>query len=137
VLKTIRQILENGELRRFIIVGGIGFLVDGGILTLLTSQGISIFTARLISFLLAVSVTWLLNRSWTFVADSYTGPREYFFYFLIQAFGAIINLSIFYLLIFGIPDLKRILLIPLALGAGVSLIFNFIVSKYFIFKKAV
>jgi putative flippase GtrA len=117
-------------------VGGIGFLVDGGILTLLTSEGVSIFTARLISFLLAVSATWLLNRSWTFVAGSYTGSREYFLYFLIQALGAAINLSIFYLLILGIPDLKSLLLIPLALGAGVSLIFNFIVSKYFIFKKA-
>lgn len=53
------------KLRRFIVVGGLGFVIDGGLLMLLLASGVDVLPASLFSFLCAVSATWLFNRTWT------------------------------------------------------------------------
>lgn len=127
--------LLKREFTRFVLVGGLGFCVDGGLLTFLMKCGWDVIPARCGSFLFAVSATWFLNHAWTF---DQTKPlsirREYAYYFLAQLLGAVINLSIFFVLIGIYPAFRDIPLIPLAFGAAVSLLFNFIVSKKLVFK---
>jgi putative flippase GtrA len=59
--------------------------------------------------------------------------REYANYFGTQVLGAIINLSIFFGLIGLLPDLREVAIVPLAFGAAVSLLFNYLVSKHYVF----
>ena len=120
---------------RFLSVGAMGFVVDGVLLTALMQSGWKILPARLVSFISAVTLTWLLNRLWTFrLNKNVEVRREYASYIATQIIGALINFSIFFALIEFHPSLKDIPLIPLAFGAVVSLVSNYIISKIYVFK---
>lgn len=128
--------LFTREFRRFATVGGIGFCVDGGLLTILMALGWNIFPARSLSFAVAVTATWILNRLWTFPSGTDQNlRREYTYYFGTQAMGAAINLAVFFLLLKIYPEFRHSPLLPLALGAAVSLAFNYFVSKKLVFKR--
>ncbi len=120
-------------LTRFAIVGGLGFLVDASVLTLLVN-GLdqNHFSARAVSFTLAVTATWFFNRRWTFEPTRHRS-KEYAGYITTQIIGAVINLSIYVLLIRLFPNLAKIPVIPLAAGALVALIFNFLSARRFVF----
>lgn len=124
------------KLPGFVVVGAVGFLIDASILTaLMNGLGLGAYAARAFSFTVAVTVTWYLNRR--FVFDRGTVPmsqREYSAYLLVQIIGAIINLGIFVLVIQLVPALAQIPVIPLAVGAGAALLFNFAAASRFVFS---
>jgi putative flippase GtrA len=117
-------------------VGAIGFLVDASILTVLvTGLGWGHYGARAISFATAVTVTWYLNRRWTFAKRACSDRRrEYSRYFIVQAIGAVINLGVYSLCIELYSPLAAVPIVPLAIGAGIAMIFNFLASRYFAFR---
>jgi len=127
-----------GRLPGFVLVGAIGFLIDAGILTaLMTGADFGHYGARAISFTVAVTTTWYINRRWVFErgAIEMTG-REYTSYLLVQAIGAVINLSVFVAVIEFVPGLAEIPVVPLALGAAVALVFNFSASSRLVFSDS-
>lgn len=120
----------------FAAIGALGFLVDAGILTaVMYGFDANHYAARAISFTVAVTTTWYMNRRWVFkrVAAQKTG-REYTAYLVVQTIGAVINLSVFVAAIELAPALSDTLLVPLALGAAVALLFNFSASSRFVFS---
>lgn len=124
------------QARRFIIVGAIGFFVDGGFLTLFHSIfDFSLLYARLCSFSAAVTVTWYLNRQHTF-ADSKDvhAAHEWGRYAVVNSIGALLNLGIFFWLIYSFSILATWPIIPLAIAASIALIFNFFASRHFAFR---
>jgi putative flippase GtrA len=125
----------NWSFIRFVFVGALGFCIDCGVLILLMNENWEILPARSLSFLSAVTGTWFLNRFWTFKLEKGVGrSKEYAYYIVTQIIGAAINLLVFYLLIKFYPLTVNTPQIPLALGAAVSLGFNYTVSKKFVFK---
>ena len=119
---------------RFAAIGGIGFVVDGGILTLLNSvYGINLFYARLVSFSVAVTVTWILNRQLTFTATANAG-QEWGRYAVVNGIGALINMGLFFWLIFAFEPLARWPIVPLAIAASIALVFNFFASRRIAFR---
>jgi putative flippase GtrA len=127
--------VTSRRLPGFALVGAVGFLVDAGILTaLMTGYGFGPYAARAISFTAAVTTTWYLNRRWVF--DRQAVPlsgREYFSYVTVQVIGALINLLVFVVAIELVTSLRDIPVVPLAIGAGVALLFNFGASSRFVF----
>ena len=127
------------KLLYFIFVGGGGFIIDGGLLTLLSQvYSFNIYLSRLISFSVAVVVTWVLNRTLVFKYDIDPVMRkrvEYGRYFVVQIGGALINLSIFTLIILIDPPIKEIPIIPLFIGAVFGLFINFTGTRYWVFRK--
>lgn len=124
----------------FAVIGSVGFMIDGAILTLLSvGMGVNIYLSRFISFTLASFVTWLLNRRHTFrwmSKDIRISPtNEYIRYIVIQIGGAVINLSIFTWLVAENPVLQTIPVIPLAAGAGVALVFNFLGARIWVYQS--
>ena len=131
---------SRGQLLRFGVIGCIGFAIDGGLLTLLTVLvGVNIYLARLISFLLATLATWQLNRKHTFamttVSDKRLQVSEYARYFLVQVAGGLINLSIFAWLIFMEPQLRSLPILPLAMGAGAGLVWNYAGARLWVYRR--
>lgn len=123
------------QLPRFAIIGGLGFLIDASILTaLVTGMGMGPVSARGVSFSVAVTVTWYLNRKWAFGVDRGVprGP-EYARYLSVQIIGAAINLAVYLVVTMLHPQLGQIPVIPLAIGSGVAMVFNFIAARYWVF----
>lgn len=133
--------LGPGETRRrfirFAMVGGMGFVIDASVLTLLVNGlGYGHYVSRAVSFSLAVTATWLVNRRWVFEAGAPSG-REYSGYFIVQLIGAAINLGIYVLVIELVPTLAALPVIPLACGALIALVANFLLARRFVFTGTV
>lgn len=126
------------RITQFIIAGGIGFGVDAAILMALTEfAGWPPMRARVVSFIGAVSVTWLLNRYLAFAdrraLQAATSASEYARYVLTQSMGAAVNLAVFALALWSLPELRAHLLVPLALGSACALCCNYIAMHYLVF----
>ena len=120
----------------FLVVGGAGFAVDAGILTLLVNVlDWHHYAARLLSFSAAVTLTWSLNRIYVFgkTADA---SSEYARYIVIQCVGAAINLGAYVGIIEWRPALASLPVVPLAVGAALSMLFTFFASRRFAFGAA-
>jgi putative flippase GtrA len=126
----------RNQLTGFIVVGAIGFLIDASVLSFLVlSLKWHYFAARLCSFGIAATVTWVLNRRAVFSMTQH--PRkEYAGYIAVQVFGALVNLGIFVLVIKLIPKLAAWPIVPLACGASLALIFNFVMLRNFVFDRS-
>ena len=127
--------VTSRRLPGFALVGAVGFLVDASILTvLMTGFDFGPYAARAISFTAAVTTTWYLNRRWVF--DRQAVPlsgREYLSYVTVQVIGATINLLVFVAVIELVESLRNMPVVPLAIGAGVALLFNYGASSRFVF----
>ena len=118
---------------RFAAIGAIGFVVDGGILTILNSAyGLNLFYARLVSFSVAVTVTWFLNRQLTFRATPEPG-REWGRYAVVNSIGALLNMGIFFWLVYTFDVLAEWPIVALAIAASIALVFNFLGSRHIAF----
>lgn len=133
--------LIDPKILSFGVVGAAGFVVDAFLLTMLTIQfELDVLPSRAASFACATMVTWLLNRIFTFSRQASPEPqarkKEYFLYLIVQVVGAALNFVVFFALIVWNPVLRQIPIIPLAGGAVIALIFNFTMSRKFVFGNS-
>lgn len=123
----------RAEFFRFCMVGAVGFVVDAAITLALTRSGM-LFpgAARVIAFVTAASVTWLLHRRFTFRAAG--GAGGWAPYLALTALGGVLNVGAFLLWVrwWGTSSLQ--ILIGVACGAALALVFNFAMSKHVVFK---
>lgn len=126
------------EILRFALVGAVGFAVDGSILvTLFQLLDWEILSSRLISFSAAATVTWLLNRLFTFShRKSSRRLFEWSRYVAVNTLGAVINLGIFLWLMQYLPETGIYPLFGLGVAASISLLANYLGSKYIAFHRS-
>jgi putative flippase GtrA len=125
---------------RFGMVGGAGFVVDEAVLTLgHYGLGLNPYAARVISILAAMTFTWWGNRTFTFAAHAANESagaiaREWVKFVLANALGAVVNYVSFTLLVRYAPAPLSNPLLATAIGVGIGLVFNFTLSKRFVFR---
>ncbi len=125
----------DAEFVRFVVVGGFGFCMDAGLLQVFLRLGLGYYTGRIPSFLIACAATWVLNRVWTFRAGRQAGKvRQAALYLGVQCVGWATNLLIYGLCLLLFPQLKALILVPLALGAAGGMVVNFLGSKHLAFR---
>lgn len=110
-----------GEVARFGIVGGLGFLLDAGILWLTLRAGLSPYAGRVLSIACAIVFTWWLNRRLTFRTAAAPSWREFRAYALQSLAGAGVNYAIYA----GVIAASGPILVGLVLGTGIAAVFNF------------
>lgn len=124
----------------FGLIGVLGFAIDGGLLTLLYSwAGRSIYISRLISFTVATATTWYLNRNFTFGTHRSargSASNQYLRYVLVQVGGGLVNLAVFVASIYLFGWLRNIPIVPLGVGAVFGMLFNYILSRVYVFGGA-
>jgi len=132
--------LSRSRFLRFGIVGGAGFIVDEGVLALFHYLvGLDRYSARAISIFCAMTFTWWGNRNLTFAEHAATGgvpelANEWFKFVLANAVGAVANYGTYSLLVSFTPAPLGNPLVAAALGVVVGLVFNFTLSKRFVFR---
>ncbi len=93
------------SLKRYLLMGGCGFLVDGVVLTGLMAISATAPTARLGSLLCAMTVTWALNRRFSFNTRTEKSVAEYIRYAVVSGAGAACNYAAYYVLLTCLPPL--------------------------------
>ena len=121
----------------FALVGGAGFATDALLfMALHHGLGLPVMAARALAFLPATGVTWALNRRFVFLtAGGAQRGAEYLRHLLVQAIGIAINFGTFYLAVRAGLGAGNGQSIPLALGSGVAMVFNFVGARRLVFVR--
>ncbi len=137
--KIIRQF------SKFVVIGFMNTGIDFAILNLLMwrtgiYQGKWIILLNIISFSIAVSNSYFWNKYWTFKDRDEVEAKEFSQFVIVTLIGVAINTSIVYGVttlvppMFGLgPELWANL--AKVAATGISLIWNFIGYKFFVFKR--
>jgi putative flippase GtrA len=132
-----------GQVLRFGIVGGIGFLVDAGLLHLMLKLGLGYYGGRLVSFLAAATATWTLNRSFTFRRETSTATHpaathplgEWLAYLGLMAIGGVVNYGTYALALELAEPVRRYPALGVALGSIAGMAINFWSAKTMLFER--
>lgn len=137
-MKDLFTWLREHTLVRFGMVGGMGFCTETVLLLIgIKLIGLGPIVARVPSFTAAVFVTWYFNRKFTFKMTEKTFLESFPHYISANFVGMLMNFGIYSAAILWLPNsLGKYPIVALAAGALVSLVFNFTISRYFIFKPA-
>lgn len=135
---TFAERLRASRFLRFGIVGAAGFVVDETVLKLMLFA-LNPYGARAVSIFCAMAFTWWGNRTLTFAEHAAKGSgsailREWFKFILANALGAIVNYGTYTLLVALAPAPLNNPMLATAIGVAIGLVFNFTLSKRFVFK---
>ena len=133
----------SGQVLRFGIVGGIGFLVDAGVLYAMLSLGLGPYSGRVVSFLAAATTTFFLNRSFTFRRHSPSGTHpapthpmgEWLVYLGLMVIGGLVNYGTYAAAVALSEPVHRFPVIGVALGSVAGMAINFWTSKTMVFER--
>ncbi len=124
------------QLLRFALVGAAGFFVDAGALTLATKGfGLDLYSGRVFSYLCAATFTWICNRRFTFTGIDHRPAAVQWLRFLgANALGGAVNYGVYAALVTFSAIGAAYPVIGVAVGSAAGLIFNFAISKFWVFR---
>src|ERR1700761_7107538 len=132
-----RLTLGQQQFLKFSMVGGVGFVVDAGTYFILTHYlGGGLVSSRFVSSLVfGMSTTFLLNNFMTFRGHG-SGSifTRYLKFATANIIGNLLNIGTHAALVENLALFHSIPLLGVVAGTFVGLIFNFIGSKYFVFR---
>jgi putative flippase GtrA len=129
-------------LRQFFMfgcVGTAGFLVDSAVLmAMLKLAHTGLYSSRVVSFLCAVTFTWAANRIFTFREHSgrdHPALAQWIRFVCVNAVGAAVNLGSYAVLVSHVDTVARQPVIGVAVGSIAGLLFNFVLSRWLVFRS--
>jgi len=131
------SLIPNSEFWRFSVVGAIGFLIDAGVLYIcIYILNYGPYYGRVVSFVIAATTTWGLNRYFTFPQANRLQPyRQWAVFIGANSLGAIVNYTIYALIMSLEIQHYMMPLIAVATGSVSGLVLNYSSSKLLVFKK--
>ena len=118
----------------FVLAGGTGFAVDAGLTHLLIAMTpLGPFAARIPAIAAAMAATWFLNRTLTFGQSSTSLAAEGFRYWAIGVTAALLNYTVYSLLIHRLPDLQPVAAIVFSSLAAMA--YSFFGYSRFVFGR--
>lgn len=127
----------GAQFGRFCMVGAAGFVVDTTTLYALIALGVEAGPARGGSFACAVAFTWLLNRRLTFSPPQHGSmAREVLQYLASMSLGALLNLTVYALVLRYSHAGVMAPALGVAAGSVVGLGVNFLSARWWVFAAA-
>ncbi|MGE4062535.1 MAG: GtrA family protein [Rhodospirillaceae bacterium] len=121
---------------RFALVGAAGFLIDAGALMLaLNAFGLGLYSGRAFSYLCAATFTWLCNRHFTFAGLGGEPLFEWLRFLGANAIGGAVNYGVYAAVVTLSSAGRAWPIIGVAAGSVAGLVFNFAISKYWVFRS--
>ena len=139
---TISELIARLTQSRFIrfgMVGGGGFIVNEAALWVVIALAhVGPKLAQIPAFFVAVTFTWWGNRVLTFSAHAAQSGlfREWAKFLAANGLGAVANYALYVSLLTFAPAPLNIPYLALAAGTLLGLVFNFTLSKRFVFRAA-
>lgn len=146
--KLFSHILALKQLGRFGIVGLMNFSVDTGIaVSLRVWSGVDVQSFKILYVFAASGIVAIINsyywqRAWTFAEKDPPSRAEFLRFVLITIGGIVVNSLTAFLVIKALTPLEigfltddRLVVVSKALAIGVSLFWNFLGYKFFVFKE--
>ena len=150
-----------GQIWRFVTVGVINTFIDFAILNLLSKvthigiQDPGIIYLNIISFAVATTNSYFMNKYWSFADSSTDRPKQFTVFLLVSIAGVLINSGTLKAVVYLAPGfvawvahavsvvlplafwqkIDLTLNIAKAMATAVSLVWNFLGYKLFVFKK--
>ncbi|MGN6149724.1 MAG: GtrA family protein [Rhizomicrobium sp.] len=136
---TLLSRARDSRFLRFAVVGGTGFFVNEAVLFLaIRFLKFGAYAGGIFAFLVTVTFTWWGNRMLTFrdeAAHRGTAMLEEWFKFVTaNAIGFMVNYAVYASLVTFAPAPLNSPYVALAFGTLAGLIFNFTLSKRFVFR---
>ena len=138
-LKSIAARLLQARFLRFGLVGGAGFVVnEAALFVVIALVHLGPKLAQIPAFFVAVTFTWWGNRVLTFREHAAQTSlfREWGKFVAANGLGAVVNYAVYVSLLSFAPYPANIPYVALAAGTLVGLVFNFTLSKRFVFRSA-
>jgi len=118
----------------FLVSGGIAFVVDGGVMEFgVRVLGLPPLVARLAGIAVAMLAAWLAHRTLTFALTSKPSLGELGRYVAAASTTALINYSVFALILVAWPPAPR--LGALVAASCVATIFSYLSMRYGVFRR--
>ncbi len=128
--------LHENCLMRFLFVGGLGTVVNLAIFFLFADVlNFDTNLSSILAFVVAVTHNYILNHVWSFkkLVNFQINRKSYVQYVFVNIFGLGVNLIVLNLILLWFnPDIKTIAQLS---GVLSGTVFNFILSRSFVFKK--
>jgi len=136
---TLFERVRSSRFLRFAIVGGLGFFVNEAVLfAAIRFLHLDPYAGGIFAFLVTVTFTWWGNRMLTFRGEAAHGARgiaaEWFKFVTANTLGFLANYAVYVSLVTFAPTPLNSPYIALAFGTLVGLLFNFTLSKRFVFR---
>ena len=130
---------------KFFLVGVLNTLIDIGVLSLLIDQtniakGLFYSVFKAISFLVATTNSYFWNKFWTFEKREDVRAREFLKFLIVATVGFVINVGVASVVVnvfgpkVGISE-KIWAMLGAVVAAFFAFIWNFLASKFIVFKK--
>ncbi len=131
--------LSNSRFLRFAVVGAAGFLVnEAALFVALKLLHLGAYAGGVFAFFVAVTFTWWGNRMLTFRENAARGTRdmaaEWLKFVAANGLGFAVNYAIYATLVTFARAPLNSPYVALGCGTIVGLIFNFAMSKRFVFR---
>jgi putative flippase GtrA len=120
----------------FAVVGTAAFVLDAGVLTVVTrAWGLDLYSGRAVSFVCAATFTWFMNRTLTFPQAARGRFASQWALFLgANVLGGAVNFGVYAALIATVTWAAKYPVCAVAAGSLSGLLFNFNLSRKYVFR---
>ena len=115
----------------------LAFLVDASVLQAALALGLDPYSGRVASYLCAATAAWAMNRRYTFRVPGREGlAGEWLAYLAANAIGGLVNYGTYVLALWLSGAVRTWPVLGVAAGSVAGLAFNFVVNKYWVFRRS-
>ncbi|HEX5429706.1 MAG TPA: GtrA family protein [Patescibacteria group bacterium] len=135
-----------GQFIRFAVVGIVNTAINFVIVLLLSSlfgitKGEKIIWISMVGFIAATTNSYFMNKAWAFHDQSHGGAQKPTIFLAVSLVGLAINSGIVYFVTTHVNPILNLgphiwEVVALVVATGISLIWNFIGYKLFVFKNS-
>lgn len=128
---------STSEFLRFSVVGVVAFIIDASTLQSALWLGLDPYSGRVLSYLVAATSAWAMNRRYTFRVGRDEGlVREWLAYLAANALGGLANYATYVAALWLSALARAWPVLAVAAGSVAGLAFNFVVNKYYVFRRS-
>ena len=137
---TLAERLRASHFLRFAFIGATGFVANEAVLYVaIHGLGLGAYAGGIFAFLITVTYTWFGNRMLTFHREAATGAlpilEEWAKYVAANTLGFVVNYTVYVTLVTFAPAPFNSPYLALAFGTLSGMVFNFTLSKRFVFRS--